>query len=154
RMLGVLERVERLVRTSLLFGRPSAPRPAAHRPWTVLSAAVSSLPNVTRHPGGELRVEADPELPDVYVDDGQLVQVLVILLNNAIEAAGSARGVLLRAHHGRSPEPRMRKSEPPPPPYVRIDVRDEGPGIPPDILGRIFDPFFTTKASGLGLGLS
>jgi CheY-like chemotaxis protein len=38
--------------------------------------------------------------------------------------------------------------------YVRISVRDQGIGIPPDILPRIFDPFFTTKQQGSGLGLA
>lgn len=42
----------------------------------------------------------------------------------------------------------------PPGPYVRIGVRDEGPGIAPDVLARIFEPYFTTKSSGSGLGLA
>ena len=37
---------------------------------------------------------------------------------------------------------------------ARLTIRDDGPGIPPDVLPRIFDPFFTTKAEGTGLGLS
>jgi signal transduction histidine kinase len=154
RMLKVLERVERLVRTSLLFGRPSPPRPSAHRPWSLLSAAVESVLPRTRALGGDLAIEADPGLPDVYVDDGQIVQALVILLNNALDATSSPRRVLLRAQYGRPAETRGRTSDVPPPPFVRFDVRDDGPGIPPDLVGRIFDPFFTTKASGTGLGLS
>ena len=50
RMLTVLERVERLVRSSLVFGRPSPPRSAPHRPWTILSSAVSSMHARTRAP--------------------------------------------------------------------------------------------------------
>lgn len=38
--------------------------------------------------------------------------------------------------------------------FVHLDVRDNGPGIPPDILSRIFDPYFTTKSQGTGLGLA
>ncbi len=38
--------------------------------------------------------------------------------------------------------------------YIRITIKDEGVGIPPDYLKRIFDPYFTTKAKGNGLGLA
>lgn len=37
---------------------------------------------------------------------------------------------------------------------VTLEVRDTGPGIPPDVLPRLFEPFYTTKASGTGLGLA
>lgn len=156
RMLKVLERVERLVRSSLVFGRPSPPRPAPHRPWAILSAAVASMQPRTQELGGELRVEVDPELPDVFVDDGQMSQVLVILLNNALDATGSPEHVLLRARQARSGAEKGRKarSDPPSAPYVRFEVCDDGPGIPPENRERIFDPFFTTTASGTGLGLA
>ena len=167
RMLKVLARVERLVRSSLVFGRPSPPRAAHHRPWTILSSAVSSMHPRVHLMGGELCIEVDPDLPDVLVDDGQISQVLVILLNNALDATGSPQRVLLRARQARpAAEGRKAKSEPPPPfsppfspplslpPYVRFDVCDDGPGIPPENRQRIFDPFFTTSASGTGLGLA
>jgi signal transduction histidine kinase len=154
RMLGVLGRVERLLRTSLAFASPNPPRRAPHPPWTLVSAAVSALLPRTRELGGELAVEAEHDLPDVLVDDSQLLQILVILLNNALDATQSARQVLVRAELARpASETRARRSEPPPS-HVRFVVRDEGPGISPEILGRIFDPFFTTKATGTGLGLS
>ena len=156
RMLKVLERVERLVRTSLLFGRPSAPRPSPHAPPSIVSAAAHSVLTRTGTAGEEVVVELEPSLPNVYVDDAQLVQILVILLSNAIDATQSARRVLLRAErHRPRPDGRgLRRSEPPPQDQVRFDVVDDGPGVPAEIMGRIFDPFFTTRASGTGLGLS
>jgi signal transduction histidine kinase len=144
RMLVILERMERLVRTSLQFGRPAAPRRAAHRPWALCSAALSGVAARTLPTGQHLRVEVESDLPDVFVDEGQIVQALVILLDNALDAAGSPRGVLVRLTRDVSTDL----------PAVRFEVIDDGPGIAPADLSRIFDPFFTTKATGTGLGLS
>ena len=160
RMLKVLERIERLVRTSLQFGRPAAPRRAHHRPWTIMAGALGEVGPRTRELGGEVRVEVGPDLPDVFVDDVQLIQVLVILLNNALDSVGVPLRVLLRASRGTfsvsgvAPNSTLRPVPTGGRACVRFEVRDDGPGIPAEILERIFDPFFTTKASGTGLGLS
>lgn len=158
RMLTVLERIERLVRTSLQFGRPAAPRRARHDAWTILASAIEGIGPRLRASGEKLKVEIDPKLPDVVCDESQITQAMVVLLDNALDAAGSPRRVTLRAGRGRPSEETIppRKSQPPPNTlgWVRFEVSDQGPGVPPDILGRIFDPFFTTKAQGTGLGLS
>jgi len=155
RMLMVLERIERLVRTSLQFGRPAAPRRRAYPPHAVCAAAIAGVAERARQSGERVDVEVEPGIQDIFADEAQLVQVLVILLENAIDAAGRPSLVRLRAARARTdPESRPRKSMPPPPPSVRFEVSDQGPGIAPSDLSRIFDPFFTTKASGTGLGLS
>lgn len=154
RMLQVLERIERLVRTSLQFGRPLAPQRRPHPPWTIVAAAISELTSRTRELGGQLRVEADPDVPEIFVDDAQMIQVLVILVNNALDAVGAPDRVLVRVERASAPAG-VRKTTPPGMrPSVRFEVRDDGPGIPAEILGRVFDPFFTTKPAGTGLGLS
>ena len=156
-MLRLLERIERLVRTSLQFGRPAAPRRAPQSPWALSASALAAVAPRTIAAGYPIRVECEAELPDVFVDEGQLVQALVVLLDNALDAAGTPRGVLLRVVRARAGEPdlRGRKSAPAPaPPRVRFEVIDDGPGIAPADLPRIFDPFFTTKPTGTGLGLS
>ncbi len=157
-MLQMIERVERLVTTSLQFGRPAVPRRAPQRPWVIATSAAAELHPRLRSGGGrdELQVEAEPDLPEVNVDERQIAQALVILLHNALDATGSPARVRMRVRRTRPSEPeiRARKSDPPPPASVRFEVIDDGPGISPEILGRIFDPFFTTKPSGTGLGLS
>ncbi len=154
-LLQMVERIERLVRTSLQFGRPATPRRSPQRPWVIASQALSELRPRLRGGGEQIHIHADPELPDVNVDERQITQALVILLNNALESTGSASRVSLRVR-GVKPtdQETRRKSDPPPSPVVRFEVIDDGSGIPPEILGQIFDPFFTTKASGTGLGLS
>jgi signal transduction histidine kinase len=83
---------------------------------------------------------ADP-LPRVMGNAGQLHQVVLNLVKNAIEAMGTRAGhirVSTRLDGGN----------------VVLEVSDDGPGIPPETLGRLFEPFFTTKETGTGLGLS
>jgi signal transduction histidine kinase len=153
RMLQVLDRVERLVRNSLLFGRPTPPKRAVHAPTRIVIETVAALAPRTHALGHHLRLEADELLPDVFVDEGQLVQVLVIVLNNAIDATGSPERVLLRVR-GAGAAGRSTRSDPLAATHVRFEIHDDGPGILPENVSRIFDPFFTTKASGTGLGLS
>nr|UXE44279.1 sensor protein ZraS [uncultured bacterium] len=75
----------------------------------------------------------------VQADAGQLRRVLLNLARNAVAAARQGH-VALAAHEqgGR----------------VRIAVRDDGPGVPPDLREQIFTPFFTTREKGTGLGLA
>jgi PAS domain S-box-containing protein len=155
-LLQMIERIERLVRTSLQFGRPAAPRRARQRPWVIVSHAVAELGPRLRALGDDLAIDVEPDLPDVFVDERQLTQTLAILLSNALDATGAASRVALRVCRARPSDvdPRPRRSEPPPPNGVRFEVVDDGPGVSEENLGRIFDPFFTTKPSGTGLGLS
>jgi signal transduction histidine kinase len=87
-------------------------------------------------------------LPLVPADAGRLMQVLLNLLANAHEA------IAVSGHGGRI-ELRVASApgEGEDGDGVAIEVRDDGPGIPADLLGRIFDPFVTTKADGTGYGL-
>jgi PAS domain S-box-containing protein len=101
-------------------------------------------------------VEADYQLPDdlwaVEADEGQMSQVINNLVINALQVM-PVHGTLHLAAANVSEEEKgglpLGSGR-----YVRVTVRDEGPGISPDILGRIFDPYFTTKPQGNGLGLT
>lgn len=155
-ILQLVERIERLVKTSLQFGRPAAPKRVKQRPWVIVSAALEALrPRVRGYE--EIAIEADSGLPDVFVDENQLAQALVILLHNAIDATGAANRVSVRLKRGerrRTDPPGLEAIDGASRPSVRFEVIDDGPGIPVEIVERIFDPFFTTKPAGTGLGLS
>jgi two-component system NtrC family sensor kinase len=79
-------------------------------------------------------------LPRVLADVAQLRQLLLNLLRNAREAMPSGGDLHIATRSGQG--------------SVEVEVRDTGPGIPPERMERIFDPFFTTKARGTGLGLA
>lgn len=157
RMKDVLDRVERLVRTSLQFGRPDPPTFAAYRPWEIASQALAAMGPRTRAMGGAIRIDIEADLPDVVVDRAQIIQALVVILDNALDATEAPGHVMLRAtcheappSSGPASAERRRASTA----DVRFEVTDTGPGINAEIMEHIFDPFFTTKASGTGLGLS
>jgi len=99
----------------------------------------------------------DPSLPLVHANRDQLVQVFLNLVKNAAESIGESAtdgeiqlttafrpGVRLSM-----PGSRSRVSLP-----LEFCVRDNGPGVPDDLLPHLFDPFVTTKPSGSGLGLA
>ncbi len=95
-------------------------------------------------------VAADLRLAEF--DAGQMSQVCHNLFINAIQAmprGGTIRVTLANAEVGPSAGVPL-----PPGLYVRMDVADEGVGIPEKHLGRIFDPYFSTKENGSGLGLA
>lgn len=84
---------------------------------------------------------------------GELRQVLLNLLNNAAEAM-QYRGCISITLQGGLDRPRDLDIMPVgTPPFARISITDEGPGIAPEIRERIFEPFFTTKPMGRGTGL-
>jgi len=99
----------------------------------------------------------DPSLPPVLGNRDQLVQVILNLVKNAVEAIGidALDGEVILSTAFRTgvrlqvPGSRDRVSLP-----IELAIRDNGPGIPSDLVGDLFDPFVTTKAQGSGLGLA
>ena len=89
----------------------------------------------------ELQLNLAKDLPAVLCDPAQIEQVLLALIMNAIDAM--PRGGTLWI------ETRLSSDQT----EIRIQVRDDGAGIAPDILPHIFEPFLTTKESGRGVGL-
>jgi two-component system, NtrC family, sensor kinase len=91
--------------------------------------------------GVHLQLDLDATLPPVQCDASQIEQVLLALLVNAKEAMPHAGGNIWVTTTFDDKT-------------FCIQVRDDGPGISPELLPRIFDPFLTTKESGVGLGLA
>ncbi|MEO6784728.1 MAG: response regulator, partial [Chthoniobacteraceae bacterium] len=105
----------------------------------------------------EIRTSIAPGLWNVTGDSTQLYQVLLNLSVNARDALPGGGGIVISATNETLDAPyAAMNSEAKAGPYVVIEVRDTGTGIPAGIVEKIFDPFFTTKAmdKGTGLGLS
>jgi two-component system nitrogen regulation sensor histidine kinase GlnL len=99
----------------------------------------------------------DPSLPPILGNRDQLVQVFLNLVKNAAEAIGidALEGEIVLSTAFRTgvrlqvPGSRERVSLP-----IEVSVRDNGPGVPADLLSDLFEPFVTTKVQGSGLGLA
>jgi len=101
--------------------------------------------------------EYDPSLPPVLANRDQLIQVFLNLVKNAAEAVGET-ATDGEIHLSTAFRPGVRLSLPGSKARVALPlefcVRDNGPGVPDDLLPHLFDPFVTTKPSGSGLGLA
>ena len=112
---------------------------------TNLHAVIDRCLMLVRHQlelvGVELQLQFASDLPPVPCDPAQIEQVLIALIMNAIDAMprGGNLWIATRSCSDGS--------------QVEIKVRDDGAGIPPDVLPHIFEPFLTTKESGHGVGL-
>jgi signal transduction histidine kinase len=84
--------------------------------------------------------ELDQTLPELLCYPGDLNQVWTNIIDNAIQAMNGSGTLTIRT---------ARENEE----MVRVEISDDGPGIPEDIIEHIFNPFFTTKPFGEGTGL-
>lgn len=114
---------------------------------TLIRQTLSLMELPLRSAQTQVRLHAEGDaapLPAARCRPVEIQQVLVNLLMNAIDAMAElpARERLIDLHIARDPAH-----------LLRVDVRDQGPGIETDISQRLFDPYFTTKPSGLGMGL-
>ena len=91
--------------------------------------------------GIQVQPRLDVDLPLVICDAAQIEQVILALVMNALDALPQGGNLWLTTSFSRQPS------------QVTIEVRDDGCGIPPEILPRIFEPFLTTKETGRGVGL-
>jgi signal transduction histidine kinase len=89
--------------------------------------------------GITVKREYSPDVPVVMAYGSELNQVWTNLIDNAADAMKDKGTLTVRT---------SRENE-----YVRVEIADTGPGIPPEVLSRIFEPFFTTKGVGEGTGL-
>jgi C4-dicarboxylate-specific signal transduction histidine kinase len=134
-------RTARIVQNLLLFAR----RYGAERRLCALSDQVQRVLDLKAYQleRDRIRVVLDfGECPLVWADENRIQQVLLNLIQNAHQAMTTEPGdrvlTIRIGAHG---------------PAARIEVRDTGPGIAPDVMPKIFDPFFTTKPPGEGSGL-
>jgi signal transduction histidine kinase len=115
-------------------------KPLTREPVELAALAEAVIGALRRPSGVQVEVVGLAELPRVEGDAGQLRQVLVNLLENAVFAASPAGTVTVRGRRQAG--------------AVTVEVEDTGPGVDPATRRRLFEPLITTKERGIGLGLA
>jgi signal transduction histidine kinase len=170
-VLKEVERLDTIVRDLLLFAKPRQ----LHRSQANLSEICERVLGLLQAQCVETNVVVHrvyEETPLLWIDIGQMEQVLWNIFMNAIQAMSDG-GVLTVSCHVVPHEMAFASVQIPSPPspsresrmmeysgqgnspeWLELTISDTGMGIPPEQLERIFQPFFTTKAHGIGLGLA
>jgi PAS domain S-box-containing protein len=138
------QRILRFSRDLVQYARPSGKDLEPVDVSSVVRQSVSICEHLVERGGITLDVDVDPDLPVIQAISGQLEQVLINLITNAVHAVehkeGSPGRVVVRA--------RVES-----PSTILLEVGDSGPGVAEHDRERIFEPFYTTKPDGKGTGL-
>jgi two-component system NtrC family sensor kinase len=151
RIFDAAERCGRIVRTFLNMARSRPANRSEVALNDLTTAAIDMLAYVLRSHGIAVSLDLLPGLPPVKADADQIGQIVLNLIVNAQQALGARdHGRQLTVSTGLAP---MTEGDRRRVPRVWMRVRDNGPGIEPELRDRIFEPFFTTKSEGVGTGL-
>ena len=144
------DRMAAIIRQLLDFARRREPRLGRFDIRTLIRQAVSLLEPVAAKKNVKLSAAPLEQLRVVEFDGSQLMQVMINVISNAIQATPTNGQVTLQLVEGGTPPADTGLPERP---YVGIRVDDTGSGIADEQRKRIFEPFFTTKDTGEGTGL-
>ncbi len=137
-VLRELDRIARLLNEFLLLGRPADMAAEPLNLASFISELAPLFQGEAEGAGAVVEIHLK-EVSPIAADPGQLTQVVLNLVRNAVEAVRENGLVVLDLSE--TPE------------GVTLSVRDNGPGLTSEVLERLFRPFFTTKQRGTGLGL-
>lgn len=133
-------RCKEITHKLLSFARKTDPAVCEVDLNEIVMDTVSLLRQKTRYANVKIETSLVENLPPIAVSPSEIQQVMLNLLNNAVDAIDADGGAIrLKTNYdGKA---------------VALEITDTGRGIPEAVLGRIFDPFFTTKPVGQGTGL-
>jgi len=144
-----VDRLNRVVSSFLDYARPAHTDPEPIYVNSAVQLTLQFLRPECDSAEVELHVAMDPDLPKVRIDIEHLRQVLINLVQNAVQAMTSGGDIYVETRT----QDRFRIGGGARR-WVQISVRDTGPGIAPGLLANLFVPFVTTKQQGTGLGLA
>ena len=136
-----IDRLDKVIKALLDFGRPSKPTFIVSSMEAVLEDVVLFTKRFATQSNVTIETDFAPNMPGVSADPDQLKQVFLNLVTNAVQVMEETGGTINISTKAQGD-------------FVEVQIQDDGPGIPPENLGRVFDPFFSTRDDGTGLGLT
>lgn len=140
-MLSELDRINLIVGEFLILAKPQAVHFQERDIRFILGDVISLLDSQAHLHGVEFVLHASSDSAMVHCEENQLKQVFINVLKNGMEAMPNGGSIHIKL---KADELAKR---------VRIEIKDEGIGIPEDMMSKLGEPFFTNKESGTGLGL-
>ncbi len=139
-ILENIDRISRIVRELVDFSRPTGSEFTHVNVNEVVRNAVGIVKYDRRAKKVTFKLNLREDIPGLYLVPDQLLQVILNILINALDALKEGQGTIEISTHLEGD-------------YVKISIKDNGQGIAPEHLNKIFEPFFTTKKVGQGTGL-
>ncbi len=134
-----VRRLDAILTQFLNAVRPSKPRLEPLRLEDTIQETLALLQPEIENRGVNVRIELPGAIPAIRGDRDQLKQAFFNVIKNALDVLTTAGQIDITLATDDS--------------QVSVTIRDNGPGIQPEVMGRIFEPYFTTKSAGHGLGL-
>lgn len=151
RLIGLLEGIENTVERArgithrlLGFSRRMEANRQSLRLEEIITETLGFLEREAKNRGVRLEVDLPADLPEIISDRGQLQQIFLNIMGNALDAVSAKDGTGLVRVSCSCPDAAS----------IAVSVKDNGKGMPPDVLKHIFEPFYSTKKDkGTGLGM-
>jgi len=151
RIVKEIDRSNELLKKFFNFAKPGKPRQEFVALDTLIEGVYLLLSSKMRKKEIVFEKNIESDIPDIYVDENQIEQVLINLFLNSLDAMEKGGSIIINLKVAENKADNVLENASK---AVVLDLIDTGCGIESDDLERIFNPFFTTKNDGVGLGLS
>jgi PAS domain S-box-containing protein len=149
RIVKEIDRSNELLKKFFHFAKPGKPKQEFVSLETLIEGVYLLLSSKVRKKEIVFEKNIDVNIPDVYVDENQIEQVLINLFLNSLDALEKGGTITVNLKVDKNDGVLENSSK-----ALILELEDTGCGIESENLERIFNPFFTTKSDGVGLGLS
>ena len=139
-IISEVDRLDKVIKSVLDFGKKSALQKQPVKIENTIDDALLLLDDQMRKKSITVEKRIDPHVPDAPLDENQIMQVVINLLQNAVDVTPAGKAIVVKAAHEDG--------------ELKVSVIDGGCGVNPELIDKIFEPFFTTKLHGTGLGLA